>query len=186
MNFNRHSNLQGLHALLSASQYSWTNYDSEKLETWFARKMAAAEGSELHDLAAQLIKKGIKLPRSNKTLNQYVNDAIGYRMKPEQVLYYSDNCFGTADAIGFKNDLLRIHDLKTGITKASMRQLEVYAAMFCLEYGIKPGEIKMELRIYIMDEVQEHTPEVIDIAQIMSTIISHDRRITEMRMEAAE
>lgn len=186
MNFNRHSDLQGHHALLSASSYAWTNYDADKLEIWFARQLAKQEGTELHELAATLIKKKQKLPRSNKTLNMYVNDAIGYRMTPEQVLFYSINCFGTADTISFRDGLLRIHDLKTGITKASMKQLEVYAAMFCLEYDVKPGEIKIELRLYINDEVQIHEPDVIDIAQIMSTIISHDRRINEMRMEALE
>lgn len=184
MNFNRHLELQGHHALLSASSYAWTNYDVDKLEIWFARQLAKQEGTELHELAATLIKKGIKLPRSSKTMNMYVNDAIGYRMTPEQVLMYSLNCFGTADAISFRDGLLRIHDLKTGITKASMRQLEVYAALTCLEYDLKPGEIQMELRIYINDEVQIHNPEVLDIAQIMSTIVSHDRRINEMRMEA--
>lgn len=184
MNFNQHLALQGSHALLSASSSSWVNYDAEKLETWFALQLAKQEGTELHELAANLIKKGIKLPRTTKTLNMYVNDAIGYRMTPEQVLFYSFNCFGTADAISFKDGLLRIHDLKTGVTKASMRQLEVYAAMFCLEYDVKPGEIKMELRLYIQDQVQIHFPEVFDIGQIMSTIVSHDRRITEMREEA--
>lgn len=76
---------------------------------------------------------GQKLPRLNKTLNAYVNDAIGYKMIPEQILFYSDNCFGTADAIVFRNGLLRIHDLKTGVIPAHMEQLEVYAALFCLE-----------------------------------------------------
>jgi hypothetical protein len=36
----------------------------------------------------------------------YVNDAIGYQMTPEQPIYYSENCVGTADAISFKNDFL--------------------------------------------------------------------------------
>ncbi|QGZ17296.1 Cas4 family exonuclease [Arthrobacter phage Giantsbane] len=184
MNFNQHSALQGSHALLSASSSAWVNYDADKLETWFALQLAKQEGTELHELAATLIQKGIKLPDNTKTLNSYVNDAIGYRMTPEQVLFYSINCFGTADAISFRDGLLRIHDLKTGITKAGMRQLEVYAALFCLEYDVKPGEIQMECRLYIQDEVKIHTPEVFDIAQIMSIIVSHDRRINEMRLEA--
>jgi hypothetical protein len=147
--------------------------------------LAKQQGTELHDLAATLIKFGQRLPESSKTLNSYVNDAIAYRMTPEQVLAYSRNCFGTADAISFRDGLLRIHDLKTGVTKASMRQLEVYAALACLEYDFKPGEIKTELRLYINDEVQVHEPEVFDIAQIMSTIVTFDRRIEEMREEAA-
>lgn len=185
MNFNQHLELQGHHALLSASTYSWTNYDLDKLEIWFARQLAKQQGTELHDLAATLIKFGQRLPESTKTLNSYVNDAIAYRMTPEQVLAYSRNCFGTADAISFRDDLLRIHDLKTGVTKASMRQLEVYAALTCLEYELKPGEIKMELRLYINDEVQVHEPDVIEIVKIMDTIISFDRRIEEMREEVA-
>ncbi|AXH44627.1 exonuclease [Arthrobacter phage MediumFry] len=147
--------------------------------------MAKQQGTELHDLAATLIKFGQRLPESSKTLNMYVNDAIAYRMTPEQVLAYSINCFGTADAISFRDNFLRIHDLKTGVTKASMRQLEVYAALFCLEYDVKPGEIKIELRLYINDEVQVYEPEVIDIAQIMSTIVTFDRRIDQMKEEAA-
>jgi len=185
MNFNQHFELQGQHALLSASTYSWTNYDLDKLEIWFARQLAKQEGTALHDLAATLIKFGQRLPESSKTLNCYVNDAISYRMTPEQVLAYSRNCFGTADAISFRDNLLRIHDLKTGVTKASMRQLEVYAALACLEYDLKPGEIKMELRLYINDEVQIHEPDVMVIAQIMSTIVTFDRRIEEMREESA-
>lgn len=185
MNFNQHLELQGHHALLSASTYSWTNYDLDKLEIWFARQMAKQEGTALHDLAATLIKFGQRLPDSSKTLNAYVNDAISYRMTPEQVLAYSRNCFGTADAISYRDGLLRIHDLKTGVTKASMRQLEVYAALTCLEYDLKPGEIKMELRLYINDEVLIHEPDVMVIAQIMSTIITFDRRIEEMREESA-
>ncbi|ASR83377.1 RecB-like exonuclease [Arthrobacter phage Caterpillar] len=185
MNFAQHLELQGRHALLSASTYSWTNYDLDKLEIWFARQLAKQQGTELHDLAATLIKFGQRLPESSKTLNMYVNDAIAYRMTPEQVLAYSINCFGTADAISFRDNFLRIHDLKTGVTKASMRQLEVYAALFCLEYDVKPGEIKIELRLYINDEVQVYEPEVIDIAQIMSTIVTFDRRIDQMKEEAA-
>lgn len=104
----------------------------------------------------------------------YVNDAIGFKMKPEQVLYYSDNCFGTADAIIFRNNLLRIHDLKTGVTKAHMEQLEIYAALFCLEYKIKPGDIEMELRIYQNDEVLYHNPTAEDILPIMDKIVHWD------------
>ena len=184
MDFNQHSAIQGTHALLSASSSAWLNYDADKLETWFALQLAKQEGAELHELAATLIKKSVKLPDNGLTLSMYVNDAIGFRMNPEQPLFYSFNCYGTADAISFRDGLLRIHDLKTGVTKASMRQLEVYCALFCLEYDVKPGEIEMECRIYIQDDIKYHTPEVIDIAQIMSTIVSHDRRLTEMRMEA--
>ena len=99
-------------------------------------------------LRAQCIMLNQKLPKSKQTLNMYVNDAIGFKMTPEQILYYSDNCFGTADAILFRNNFLRIHDLKTGKIPAHMEQLEIYAALFCLEYKVKPADIEMELRIY--------------------------------------
>lgn len=181
MNFNKHSALEGKHAFLGASKYHWINYDSSKLAESYSRFLATQKGTELHDFAARCIKLGQKLPKSQKTLNMYVNDAIGYRMTPEQILYYSENSFGTADAISFRNGLLRIHDLKTGATPAHMEQLEVYAALFCLEYRMKPGEIDMELRLYQNDEILYHKPTVEDIAPIMDKIISFDKIITQIR-----
>ena len=148
MIFNRHDELEGLHAFLSASNYHWINYSEEKVEETYSKWRAAQKGTKLHAFAADCIRLGQKLPRSKQTLNMYVNDAIGFKMTPEQILYYSPNCFGTADAIIFRNDFLRIHDLKTGETPAKMEQLMIYAALFCLEYGIKPSEIGMELRIH--------------------------------------
>ena len=141
MNFNKHFSLEGQHAFLGASKYHWINYDEDKLVESYSKFKATQRGTELHDFAARCIKLGQRLPKSDKTLNLYVNDAITYKMTPEQVLYFSENCFGTADAIGFRNNLLRIHDLKTGVTPAHMEQLEIYAALFCLEYGKRPGEI---------------------------------------------
>lgn len=184
MIFNTHSNLVGQHAFLSASKYHWINYDEEKLARVFTAAMAAMRGTELHSFASEAIRLGIKLPRTTQTLNQYVNDALGFRMTPEQVLYYSDNCYGTADAIAFRKNKLRIHDLKTGVTPTSMKQLEVYAALFCLEYRVRPGEIETELRIYQSDEVKVHTPNVDDIGHIMDRIITFDKHINVLRMEA--
>lgn len=184
MNFNKHSNLAGKHAFLSASKYHWVNYDDDKLAESFHNALAAAKGTELHDLAYRLINMGVKLPRTAKTLNMYVNDAIGYRMTPEVVLYYSDNAFGTADAISFRKDLLRISDLKTGVTPAKMTQLEIYAAFFCLEYEIRPADIDILLRIYQNDEVFEHIPELDSIVHIMDRIVTADRRLEEIKKEA--
>lgn len=184
MSFNTHSAFEGKHAFLSASKYHWINYSSDKLDNVYKTALAAAKGTELHEFAFNAIRLGIKLPKTPKTLNMYVNDAIGYRMTPEQMLFYSVNCFGTADAISFKNKLLRIHDLKTGVTPSSMKQLEVYAAMFCLEYNYKPYEIDMELRIYQNDEVTEHEPDVDDISHIMDKIITFDKQIEIMKAEA--
>lgn len=184
MNFNKHLNLEGQHAFLGASKYHWINYDDEKLATSYSNYLATKKGTILHEFAASCIRLRQRLPKSKKTLNMYVNDAIGYNMNPEQILYYSDNCFGTTDAIVFKNGLLRIHDLKTGVTPAHIEQLEVYAALFCLEYDMKPSDIKTELRIYQSNEILYHNPTSEDIVPIMDKIIKFDRIIDEIKTEA--
>lgn len=189
MIFNTHSELQGSHAFLSPSSPHWVNYSDEKLDDRFLTAMAAARGTELHAFAEQAIKLGIRLRGNGQTISQYVNDAIGFKMNPEQMLFYSVNAFGTADAIKFqkatrgKKPLLRIHDLKTGKTPSNMKQLEVYCALFCLEYGFKPFELDYELRIYQNDEVIVHIPELEDLVHIMDRIITFDRRLTELRAE---
>ena len=183
MIFNTHSNLAGKHAFLGASKYHWVNYDENKLTDSYMKFLAVRKGTQLHNFAAQCITLGQRLPKSNKTLNMYVNDAIGYRMIPEQKLYYSPFCFGTADAILFKDNLLRIHDLKTGETPANMHQLEIYAALFCLEYKMKPGDINIELRIYQSDEIIIHEPTVEDIVPIMDKIVTFDKRLARTLIE---
>lgn len=183
MIFNSHSRLEGQHAFLSPSKYHWINYDAEKLDAVYHNYRAAQRGVELHAFAHEAIRLGIRLPRNQQTLNMYVNDAIGFRMVQEQILVYSENCYGTADTISFNGKLLRIHDLKTGVIPGSIHQLEVYAALFCLEYGRKPGEIEMELRIYQDDEIDVYIPDVDTIAHIMSTIITFDRRIDILKAE---
>lgn len=181
MKFNRHKNLEGHHAFLSASKYHWINYDENKLIDYYGKYIAKMRGTELHDIAAKLIKHGIKQPKKKDTFSMFVNDAIGYKMTPEQPLYYSDNCFGTADAICFRNNLLRIHDLKTGVTPADMRQLLIYAALFCLEYKIRPGEIHIELRVYQNNEVVFMKPTAEDILPIMDTIQRYSDIITNIK-----
>lgn len=184
MLFNDHSKLAGRHAYLSASKYHWINYDPDKMARTFSKFMAALRGTELHDFAKEAIRLGIKLPRTSKTIHMYVNDAIGFRMIPEQVLYYSDNAFGTADTISFRNNMLRIHDLKTGESRTSFHQLEVYAAFFCLEYGFKPTQLEMELRIYQNDEVMIHIPDPVEITRIMDQTVSFDALLETMKAEA--
>lgn len=181
MNFNKHSALEGQHAFLGASKYHWINYDDEKIATAYANYLATLKGTQLHEFAAQCIRLGQKLPRSEKTLNMYVNDAIGFKMIPEQILVYSENCFGTADAILFRNNFLRIHDLKTGVIPAHMEQLLIYASLFCLEYHVKPGEIEMELRIYQNNDVQTANPTAEDIVPIMDKIITADKIIKKIK-----
>ena len=186
MNFNNHLNLEGQHAFLGASKYHWINYSEDKVVESYNKFLATLKGTAYHEFAAQCIKLGQKLPKSKKTLNNYVNDAIGYKMAPEQVLYYSDNCFGTADAICFRNRLLRIHDLKTGLIPAHMEQLEIYAALFCLEYKFKPSDIEIELRIYQHDEVLCHTPGADEIVPIMDKIITFDKAINKVKEREAQ
>lgn len=181
MRFNRHTAVEGMHAFLSPSSYHWLNYDEDKLIQSYTSKKAAQRGTELHHFAAQAISLGMRLTNNKQTINQYVNDAIGYRMTPEQPLFYSVNCFGTADAISFYKNKLRIHDLKTGVTKTSELQLYIYAALFCLEYGHKPGEIEYELRIYQEGEIRIYIPEPDEIAHVMDRIITSDKKITELQ-----
>lgn len=183
MNFIKHSNLEGQHAFLGASKYHWINYSSEKLADSYASMLAAQKGTELHEFASQCIKLGQKLPKSNKTLNMYVNDAIGYKMIPEQVLYYSDNCFGTADSICFRDNMLRIHDLKTGDIPAHMEQLYIYAALFCLEYRYKPGSIGIETRIYQSNDILVDNPAKEIIESIMYKIIDFDKIINNIKQQ---
>jgi len=183
MRFNDHSRIAGNHALLSPSKYSWINYDEEKLDAMVYRTMAAKRGTDLHDLAQRMIRLGIPLPRTNQTLNQYVNDCIGFRLTPEQGLFYSPNCFGQADAIGFRKKLLRISDLKTGVTECKFEQLLVYAALFCLEYSQKPTEIEIELRIYQNDDIRLEVGDPLEITSVMDKIVYFDRRINELSEE---
>lgn len=183
MDFNKHFHLEGRHAFLSASKHHWVRYSEEKLADTFMNMKAQQRGSELHQLAHDLIRLGVKLPANRKTLNAFVNDAIGYRMESEQILYYSDNSFGTADAISFRRNKLRIHDLKTGVSKASVEQLEVYAALFCLEYMIKPFDIDIEMRIYQNDDqaIFEGDPDT--ITHIMDRIVTFDKIIDKIKNE---
>lgn len=183
MQFNQHPNLTGKHSFLSPSKYHWINYDDEKLISTFSNFLAAQRGTELHEFAATCIRLGQKLPDIKRTLNMYVNDAIGYRMTPEQPLYFSDNAFGTADTMCFNNDFLRIHDYKSGETPASIHQLEIYEALFCLEYHIKPKDIKAELRLYQSNEVLIYEPNPNDISEIIKKIKRFDKLINNLKSE---
>lgn len=199
MNFNKHSEYEGKHALLSASKHSWLNYDDDKLILSYANSFAQQIGtlchsyakdkilfrqpmednrSERNALILHLLKNGvpyrvIDIDRLFYNLMPYVNDAIGYKMTPEQILYYSDISFGTADAISYSRNLLRIHDLKTGESPASMDQLMIYAGWFYLEYKkeVNFQKSRTELRIYQNNEVVVHTPTNMDISAIMEKII---------------
>lgn len=211
MNFNKHSEYEGKHALLSASKYSWLNYDDDKIMGAYISSFATTIGtlvhayakdkilyrqpmednrSEKNALLLHLLKNDIPfqvIPLDNLFYNliPYVNDAIGYKMTPEQVLYYSDFSFGTADAISFSRNVLRIHDLKTGMTPASMDQLMIYAAWFFLEYKkeVNFQRSRTELRIYQNQEVVVHTPTNSEIAAVMEKVIHGATLIERNLME---
>lgn len=184
MNFKEHSkDIEGTHAFLGASKYHWINYTDEKMIKTFKNWKASEIGTRLHEFAAECIRLKQKLPNEKKTLNMYVNDCIDEGMTPEQILYFSRNCFGTTDAISFDNDDLKIFDLKTGSTAACMKQLEIYAAIFCLEYNVDPFDICIELRIYQNDDVLRYKPIPEEILRIVETIKRFDDIINKIKRE---
>lgn len=185
MSFNKNTNLVGQHALLSPSNYAWLDYDPDRLIQVFHSTQQKRRGDDLHKLAQDLINLGIKLPDKSMTMNLYVNDAIGFRMTPEVGLFYTRDCFGTADALSIRDNILRIHDLKTGITPASMKQLLIYAGIFFFEYRefYNPKSVKVILRIYQNDTFEELQPDPADIAGVMSKIRAAAALVAELREE---
>lgn len=215
MQWNKHSDLEGKHAFLSASKHYWLGYSEERLIRAYQNENRKELGTVLHAFAAANIDNCITMPKSNRemmkmiknymlgqklskdfiamldylpiavidTLRAYINDAIGFKMKPEVVLFYSKYCFGTADAISFRNKVLRVHDFKSGDITASMEQLMIYAALFCLEYKISPNEIKFELRIYQNCEVKVYEPTALEISDIGNKIVEGDKTIKMFKGE---
>lgn len=180
MIWKKHTALEGKHALFSASSPYWIKYSKSKIRDYIRNKHAAELGSKIHEWAKTTIDLRIKqsVPKGKvRTIQSYVNDAIADGMDTEVLLYYSDNVFGTADAISFRNGTLRIYDLKTGKGPVHEEQLMVYAALFCLEYNKKPHEIdEMILRIYQNDAIREVdcTPDEIE------TIMKKIREVDEV------
>ena len=177
MNWNSHYNIKakGMHSFLSASKFHWINYDADKLMMSWENAEAAALGTRIHAVAAELIELGIKQKKEKKTFNLGTADAISFRKDPKTGRYF-----------------LRIHDLKTGTVPAHMEQLMIYAGYFCLEYGYKPRDIDIELRIYQNDQVLIHNAfdefkEGITgydmIEAIIKKIIAFDKLINEMKAE---
>ena len=185
MNFVKHYKLEGAHAPFSPSSPAWLRYDDDKIREVYINKQAASRGTRLHAWAKETIDLKIKQPRVKKTLYMYVNDAIGFKMDTEVVLYYSDRIFGTADAICFRKNFLRIHDLKTGTGPTHMEQLLIYAALFCLEYNYKPEELAgVELRIYQNDDYEYCNPTADEIRHVMTKIVHLDKVLVKMEEEA--
>lgn len=210
MNFKRHSELEGKHAILSASSWRWVNDDIESLTKRICSQYLSAIGTILHDVARKHIKHRIKLNKYDKknvmlelveqgipamiidiinfdsmyeNLMLYVNDCVAFKMTPEVVLRFSNNFFGTADAIKYDEEsrFLRIHDYKSGTTPAHIEQLIIYVALFCLEYAIKPTSLSgCELRIYQAPEPIVYNPTSEEISQVIERMITFDNFMNKM------
>ena len=212
MVFTRRSELEGAHAFMSPSQYHWINYDPEKLIDRYNKAQAVERGTELHDFAHRAIKLSQRLSGQHNSVAMFVNDAIGYKMEPELPLFYSWNCFGTTDAISYKRNYLRIHDLKTGETEAHMEQLRIYAALFCLDYQDQVRELRkkgesdidiarhldvgvkelhfdpeqmagIELRIYQFGDIRIEEADPMEIKRLMDIIVSFDEVLRNVKAE---
>lgn len=181
MRWNNHWQVENKHAFLGASKSHWIRYDLEKMKRIWTNKFKSEEGTRKHKLAAFCIQERVRLQENESTLSMYVNDAIGFRMTPEQVLFYNDDCFGTPDAISFRQGVLRIHDLKTGVHPASFDQILIYFALFCLEYATNPYDIEMIARIYQNDEVLEYVANGEEVQEIMNTIKLFTKEIAAMK-----
>lgn len=181
MNWHEHYAFKKTHSFLSPSRPHWIRYDSEKLGLVFENRQKAALGSALHALAENMIKLSIKVLDDGSAFSRYVNDAIDLSMKPEQLLFYSENIYGTADAISFLDNTLRIHDLKTGTSEGSIEQLHVYCALFCLEYRISPNQISIVCRIYHENGVMEWCPTKTEILILMGKIEFLDETIENLK-----
>lgn len=172
------------HAFLNPSgAKSWLGKDKDYLKKRMKSELAKFIGTKKHEIACWDIRLKMKRPDNNNTFNLYVNDAIGYMMESEVKLKYSRWCFGTADALVFRDGILRIHDLKTGVTKTSMDQLIVYAALYCLQNDINPKDIEIELRIYQSGEVVVYNPSLDEMTHAIDYIVSASRWLDEIMLE---
>ncbi len=204
--WNDHHNLEGKHALMGGSNYHWLNWTDDNFEQRFYSQYATDMGTALHQLASDCIKSGTKLNKSDRhlinitlykagipysafdtesillNLMNFVNDSIGFRMSSEVLLYYSNYCFGTTDAIYFsdRERILRISDYKSGTIPAHMEQLMIYAALFCLEYHKHPKDFKIILRIYQNQQIVEDEANPNDIENIMNLIVIRNKQIIEI------
>ena len=212
MIWNEHSELRGKHATFAPSNPSFLNYSLEREDEdiifqRFAAQYAAQIGTIVHDFAQERIQYNQKLHKTNKSdllirllksgippivinieyifnnLIPYVNDSISFRMDPEVILKYSDDCFGTADTICYRDKVLIINDLKTGKSAVHMDQLLTYASLFFLEYRAAPETTTTILRIYQANEVVEDRPEPERLRAAMNQIIELDKRVKKWKAE---
>ena len=197
MKWNSHKEYEGKHAFLGASNYHWLNYDPVTLENRYYSQFSQIIGTAMHELAHDCIVGRIRLTKHDvhlvdmamfkafvpkdaydpnillENLIRFVNDAIGFHMSSEILLFVNPMCFGTTDAIVYNEyeKTLRVHDYKTGIIPAKIEQCHIYMAMFCKEYKVDPYKIKhFEARIYQNGEVFADNPTADTIKSIMDLI----------------
>ena len=205
MEWNRHPELQGQHTFLSPSKYSFLRKTDDELIASYYNSFATTVGTSTHAFAADCVKLRHTLDDGDwrhlefellrqkippeafdigfifPTVMQYVNDCIRYSMDTEIGLMYSNLCGGTADAISYRRKKLRIHDLKTGTTPAKIDQLMGYAALFFLEYGVKPESTHTELRIYQSGDIFVCEPGSDELIDVMETIVHADSVLQNLK-----
>lgn len=175
MNSEDTSRLEGQHAFLSPSQPAWLRYSDSHLIDMYRQESAKQKGTRLHAWAEETIKLGITQPlKTENSLYNFVNDAIGYNMESEKLLYHTDYCFGTSDAIKFDGTVLRVYDLKTGVTKPHPDQLKVYAALWCMINKVDPKKIIIDMRFYQINDVIQVPFDPDEIRKIISIIKHHE------------
>ncbi len=201
MYWNKHPEFEGKHAFLSASQYHWMAWSDEILKQRYKNSFANDVGTIIHELASKCIKRGIKLSDDDVTLiimtlkdnyipdnvydinriignlKNFVNDSIDNRMSSEVLLFYTENAFGTSDAISFDGKKLKIFDLKTGAIQAHFEQLLLYAAYFCLEYNQDPHNFDIDLRIYQNNEIAKFEPTGDEVQYYIDTVIEKEMKL---------
>lgn len=166
-------------------KYSSVRELMKDIETYiYCKYMYLSNDLAVGEYARKLIANLRNLPKEVfEAVKYYINDGVGFKMNIEQALVYSEHIFGHADTICFRNDTLHIHDLKTGANPAHMEQLKVYAALFCLEYGIKPSSIKIELRIYQWDGISIVNPELEEMVEIIDRIVTSEKIAQQVEKE---
>ena len=179
-----------LHSFASGNIKAYESYDEENLDDVrkgfrnYVRGRYPLDQDKTASLACMFLDNMRYVPEESwLSVAQFINDGCQYKMNSEQPLWYSDNAFGTTDAISFYRNKLRIHDLKTGDTPAKLMQLNIYAALFCLEYHKQPDQIKIELAIYQFGNVTKESPDPKDIRDLMDLIVEDDRVLNLMSLD---
>ena len=176
MIFNKHSELEGRHAILSPSKHYWLNYDDEGLMRNYISSFATDIGTLVHEYASDRIKYRLPIDIENEEaknglLMHLLKNGIPFRVIDLDRLFYN--------LVPYVNDAI-------GYRMASMDQLLCYAGLFFLEYkrDYRPQTMKVELRIYQNQEVLVNQPSSEEVKAVMDKIIHGDavlsKKLTEV------